>query len=101
MPRAPRPFRVRPWQYRCALLLSEGASLTPSPVIATIAPFASSALTTRSFCSGMIRANTVAVRTRTANSPLVNCSTSLPVTKSSVSKPACARSLLQSSDSRR
>ena len=36
--------------------LSAGASFTPSPVIATTSPAAFSAVTIRSFCSGMVRA---------------------------------------------
>ena len=43
------------------------------PVMATISPFALSAVTIRSFCSGMMRANTVAVRTRSASSAFVQC----------------------------
>jgi hypothetical protein len=39
----------------CAAL-SAGASLTPSPVIATTSPLALSAWTMRSFCSGTARA---------------------------------------------
>ena len=38
--------------------LSEGASFTPSPVMATTAPWLCSARTTRSLCSGLVRANT-------------------------------------------
>ena len=38
--------------------LSAGASFTPSPVTATISPISCRALTTRSFCSGAMRANT-------------------------------------------
>jgi hypothetical protein len=63
--------------------LSEGASLTPSPVMATISPLALSALTIRNFCSGMIRANTVALRTRIAKSASFSRSSSSPVTRSS------------------
>ena len=72
----------------CAAL-SDGASLTPSPVMATISPLALSASTMRSFCSGMIRANTVAVRTRCASWSALSVSSSSPVTTSSVSRPAC------------
>src|SRR6516165_9394076 len=43
---------------------SEGALLTPSPVIATTSPLAFSALTIRNFCSGIVRAKIVADRTR-------------------------------------
>ena len=39
---------------------SDGASLTPSPVMATTSPSAFSALTILSFCSGMMRAKTFA-----------------------------------------
>ena len=38
---------------------SDGASFTPSPVMATTAPVAFNALTMRSFCSGMMRAKMV------------------------------------------
>lgn len=39
-------------------------AMAPSPVMATISPLAFKALTIASFCSGMIRANTVVVFTR-------------------------------------
>ena len=80
----PRPPIAMPM---CAAL-SDGASLTPSPVMATISPFDLSALTIRSFCSGMIRANTVAVRTRCASPASSIILRSSPVTTSPVSRPA-------------
>ena len=46
----------------CAAL-SAGASLTPSPVMATISPWRLRASTIRSFCSGMMRAKTFAQET--------------------------------------
>ena len=49
---------------------SAGASLTPSPVIATTSPAARKACTTRSLCSGRTRQNTwvTASRARSASS---------------------------------
>ena len=47
---------------------SEGASFTPSPVIATTAPVDFRALTMRSFCSGMMRAKMVTSCTAVARS---------------------------------
>ena len=38
--------------------LSAGASFTPSPIIATISPLSRRARTSRSFCSGVVRAKT-------------------------------------------
>ena len=39
-----------------------GASLTPSPVMATTAPSACRAFTRRSLCAGLVRAKTVTSR---------------------------------------
>ena len=80
----PRPPMAMPI---CAAF-SDGASFTPSPVMATISPFAFSAVTIRSFCSGMIRANTVTVRTRSANCLSSIFERSVPVRISSASRPA-------------
>jgi hypothetical protein len=46
--------------------LSDGASFTPSPVIATTSASAFGAWAIRSFCTGWIRANTQALRTASA-----------------------------------
>ena len=47
---------VMPIATPMSAVLSAGASLTPSPVIATIAPRRCSACTIRSLCSGLTRA---------------------------------------------
>jgi hypothetical protein len=57
---------------------SAGASFTPSPVIATITPFACNALTKRSLCSGLVRAKTSYSITAVSISISVICSKSLP-----------------------
>ena len=61
--------------------LRAGASFTPSPVIATICPFALIAFTRRSLCSGLARAKTSQSRTR---------SCSVAVSVSSISAPVIA-----------
>jgi hypothetical protein len=61
--------------------------LTPSPVIATISPFAFSACTSLSFCSGAMRANTSAWRTASRTSSPDIASTCAPVT----TRPSCGR----------
>ena len=61
--------------------LSDGASFTPSPVIATICRLAWIAFTRRSLCSGLARANTSTSRT---------CSCSVAVSISSISAPVIA-----------
>ena len=50
---------------------SAGASLTPSPVIATTLPLACSARTMRSLCLGATRANTEVFCTAAATAPFV------------------------------
>ena len=57
-----------------------GASLTPSPVMATTSPLACRAVTRRSLCSGLVRANTTVSRTSSCSCPSVAASSSLPVT---------------------
>ncbi|TVQ60809.1 MAG: hypothetical protein EA379_07475 [Phycisphaerales bacterium] len=47
---------------------SAGASFTPSPVTATMCPMSLSALTMRSFCVGLTRAKTRAVRSASRSS---------------------------------
>ena len=47
---------VTPMATPMSARLSAGASLTPSPVMATTSPRACSALTMASFCSGEVRA---------------------------------------------
>ena len=59
---------------------SAGASLTPSPVMATTAPSACSASTRRSLCSGLVRAKTVASRATRRRPPWSRPSSSGPVT---------------------
>src|SRR3989344_6064587 len=56
-----------------------GASLTPSPVIATISPLAFSALTILSLCSGVTLAKTVVLLTIEHNSVLSILSSSSPI----------------------
>ncbi len=59
--------------------LRAGASLTPSPVIATTSPSAFRASTIRSFCSGKIRANIVSFLICCRRSSFVIASSSAPV----------------------
>jgi hypothetical protein len=49
----------RPMAMPTSAARSAGASLTPSPVIATSSPMRFSALTILSFCSGVVRAKTL------------------------------------------
>ena len=63
-------------------VLRAGASFTLSPVMATTSPLALTALTMRSFCSGIVRAKIAAERTRWASSVSLIYSRSLPVTTS-------------------
>ena len=70
---------------------SAGASLTPSPVIATISPPALSASTNCSFCSGMIRAKTFTVFTHSESAAGVRLDNSFPVRQPPfVPMPACS-----------
>ena len=55
-----------------------GASLTPSPVIATTWPSALRACTIRSLCSGATRANTATVLTRSVSAAADSASSSAP-----------------------
>jgi hypothetical protein len=59
--------------------LRDGASFTPSPVIATICLFAWIALTRRSLCSGLARAKTSTSRTRSCSVAVSISSISAPV----------------------
>ncbi len=59
--------------------LSAGASLTPSPVIATISPTSLSARTIRSLCSGETRAYTDTSFTTLRRSSSLICCRSLPM----------------------
>ena len=62
--------------------LSAGASLTPSPVMATISLFFFfSAFTIFNFCSGTTRAKIFTLPMRLQSSSSDNCSSSLPVIK--------------------
>ena len=68
---------------------SAGASLTPSPVMATTSPSAFSASTSASFCSGMTRAKTRDPPHPLAQRSAVEAGDSLPVsTPRAVSIPA-------------
>ena len=69
---------------------SEGASFTPSPVIATTASPALNAVTMRSFCSGWMRAKIVVVLTASAKAASVMVARSGPVITRSPSSPASA-----------
>ncbi len=60
-----------------------GASLTPSPVMATNCPLSCRALTIFSFCSGATRAYTLMCSTFCSNSSSVSAASSLPVMASS------------------
>ena len=59
--------------------LSAGASLTPSPVIATTSPRARSRRTRRSLCSGLRRAHRSTWRSRAASAASSSASSSAPV----------------------
>ena len=58
---------------------SAGASLTPSPVIATTAPPACSAPTMRILCAGLVRANTPTPRTASRSAVPPSASSAAPV----------------------
>ena len=60
--------------------LIDGASLTPSPVIAVTAPRLRHALTMRTLCSGCTRAYTLYFSTSLASSSSLRLSRALPVT---------------------
>ena len=60
-PRARHRCRGRPMAMPTCAAISAGASLTPSPVMATISPSRLSAFTRRSLCSGCTRAKTLVV----------------------------------------
>ena len=64
--------------------LSAGASLTPSPVIATTEPSARNACTIRSLCAGFARAITRVVVSNLANSPSSRQSIVAPMISPSV-----------------
>ena len=69
-----------------------GASLTPSPVIATTWPLACSAFTKRSLCSGATRAKTFVVAAasrRAAASSFASCAPVKPLSPGR-SSPSCA-----------
>ena len=70
---------------------SDGASLTPSPVIATTSPSALRACTMRSFCSGMMRAKTLTARTAAVTSASLIAASSSPVTARPALFPLRAR----------
>ena len=70
----------RPMATPTSARFSAGASLTPSPVMATTAPSACSASTSRSLCSGLVRAKTVASRATRRRPPWSRPSSSRPVT---------------------
>ena len=71
--------------------LSAGASLTPSPVIATTWRCACSAATTRSLCAGDTRAYTPILVTRRASSASSIASRSAPVTTSPAARMPSSR----------
>ena len=62
----------RPSPRRCRRFRSAGASLTPSPVIATTCPRACKAATMRSLCSGATRANTATLGSTAAERRVVH-----------------------------
>jgi hypothetical protein len=61
--------------------LSAGASLTPSPVMATICLLAWIALTSLSLCSGLARAKTSTSRTQSCSAASFIASISVPATE--------------------
>ncbi len=69
---------------------SAGASLTPSPVMATTSPRACRAWTRRSFCSGVTRANTVLRWAASLSAASSSASSSRPLSTSG-SAPAATR----------
>ncbi len=69
--------------------LSAGASLTPSPVMATSSPWACRAATRRSLCSGLARANTSFSRTTRCSAASSSAATASPVTARSAFSPSC------------
>jgi hypothetical protein len=71
--------------------LSAGASFTPSPVIATTSPLAWSACTSRSLCSGLVRAKMSWSRTSWRKSSSEAASSSAPVTACSPSPMPISR----------
>ena len=68
--------------------LRAGASLTPSPVIATTAPPACKARTSCSFWAGITRANTSTWRTRSASTAGLRLSRSVPLSTGPGGRPA-------------
>ena len=81
---------LRPMAMPTSACLSDGASLTPSPVIATTAPPDCNARTTRSLCSGLARANTSAWAASTGKSASSTASRSRPsTTTGSSARPSC------------
>ena len=85
----PRPPMAMPM---CAAF-SAGASFTPSPVIATTSPFAFSASTSRSFCSGTTRAKTfdLAQRARAARRRRARPARRRSARRPALRSPICAR----------
>ena len=76
---------VMPIAMPMSAFLSAGASLTPSPVIATTWPWACSAVTTRSLCEGETRAKTVMSSSARSSSASSIASSSAPET----TRPCC------------
>ena len=70
---------VMPMATPMSARFSAGASLTPSPVIATIWPSPCSASTMRTFCSGATRANTLTSLILRASSSSLMDDSSCPV----------------------
>ena len=70
---------MRPIETPRSAATRDGASLTPSPVIAIISPFFLYAVMMRSLCSGVMRANTLTVRIFSASCRSERVSISSPV----------------------
>ena len=70
---------VMPMATPMSAAFSAGASLTPSPVIATTWPSACSAATMRSLCAGATRAKTEVLRTASLNAASSSASSSVPL----------------------
>ncbi len=79
---------VMPMAMPMSACLRAGASLTPSPVIATTWPRDWRDFTSRSFCSGATRAKTVARSAASASSSSLSFSRSRPLMASISSSPA-------------
>ena len=82
------PVPVMPMAMPMSADFNAGASLTPSPVMATMLPSAWRASTMRSLCSGATRAYTETDRTRSVSASSSRASNSSPASAAAVAWPA-------------